>query len=39
LLYKDLNKKLEAYKFPVLDKKTYAFKINEDIEVIKVIER
>ena len=33
LLNKDLNKKLEAYKIPILDNKTYAFKIYDYIEV------
>ena len=33
LLNKDLNKKLEAHKIPILDNKTYAFKIPADDEV------
>jgi hypothetical protein len=37
LLNKDLNRKLEAYKITILDNKTYAFKIYEDIEVIEDI--
>ncbi len=37
LLNKDLNRKIEAYKIPILDNKTYAFKMYEDIEVIEDI--